>query len=58
MISSAVLVGPGLFHHYLAETNEDSPMVLQRADQAFAISFAISLFIATGLSLVAAFLVS
>lgn len=53
-----MLVGPGLFHHHLGETGEDSPTVLQHVDQAFATSFAISLFIATGLSLVAAFLVS
>lgn len=58
LILSAFLVAPGLFHDHLARTGENSPMVVDHAEEAFTSSFAIALVGATVTSLVAAGLVS
>ena len=58
LIATAILVAPGLFHNHLAAAGVDSPDVQLHAEEAFASSFAISAAVATGVSLVAAGLVS
>lgn len=58
LIATAVLVAPGLFHNHLGAAGVDSPEVQMHAEEAFASSFAISVAVATGVSLVAAGLVS
>ena len=58
LVVAAVLVAPALFSEHLARTGEDSPMVQQHAEEAFASSFAISLTLATVAALTAAGLVS
>ncbi len=58
LVVAAVLVAPTLFSEHLARTGEDSPMVQQHAEEAFASSFAISLALAMVAALTAAGLVS
>lgn len=58
LVVAAVLVAPVLFSEHLARTGEDSPMVQQHAEEAFASSFAISLAVAMVAALTAAGLVS
>lgn len=58
LIAAAVLVAPGLFHYHLAQTGETDPEVQHHAEEAFATSFAISLLLATLVSLIAAGVVS
>lgn len=55
---AAALVAPALFSEHLARTGEDSPVVRQHAEEAFASSFAISLALAMVAALTAAGLVS
>lgn len=58
LIAAAALVAPGLFTYHLAQTGETDPLVRSHAQEAFAISLAIALLIATVISLVAAGAVS
>ncbi|MDI1288628.1 MAG: HAMP domain-containing sensor histidine kinase [bacterium] len=58
LIATAVLVAPGLFHNHLGAAGVDNPEVRMHAEEAFASSFAISVAVATGVSLLAAGLVS
>ena len=58
LVVAAVLVAPALFSEHLARTGEDSPMVQQHAEEAFASSFAIALTLAVVAALTAAGLVS
>lgn len=58
LIATATLVAPGLFHNHLAAAGVESPDVQMHAEEAFASSFAISVIVATAVSLVAAGLVS
>ncbi|HEX2705048.1 MAG TPA: HAMP domain-containing protein, partial [Candidatus Lustribacter sp.] len=58
LVVAAALVAPALFSEHLARTGEDSPVVRQHAEEAFASSFAISLALATVAALTASGLVS
>jgi two-component system, OmpR family, sensor histidine kinase BaeS len=58
MIAAAVLIGPALFHQHLAMTGEDSPAVVDHAEEAFTSAFALSLVFATVASLITAGVVS
>lgn len=58
MIAAAVLIGPALFHQHLAMTGEDSPAVVDHAEEAFTSAFALSLVFATLASLITAGVVS
>ena len=58
LLAATALIAPGLFHDHLAMTGEDSPAVVDHAEQAFASATAVSITLATLASLLAAGLVS
>ncbi|CAB5004638.1 MAG: HAMP domain-containing protein [Actinobacteria bacterium] len=58
LVVSAMLVAPGLFHDHLTQVGVNTPDVQLHAEEAFASSFAISVAVATVVSLLAAGLVS
>ncbi len=58
MVATAAIVGPRLFTDHLRHTGEDSPMVIDHAEQAFASSFAIAIGVSLLMALVTAGLVA
>lgn len=54
LVVTAALVGPGLFTDHLRHIGEDSPMVIEHAEQAFVYAFAISLGVAMIVALLTA----
>jgi len=58
MVATAAIVGPRLFTEHLRHTGEDSPMVIDHAEQAFASSFAIAIGVSLLMALVTAGLVA
>lgn len=58
LVVTATLVAPGLFHEHLTHVGVNAPDVQVHAEEAFASSFAISVAVATVVSLMAAGLVS
>jgi signal transduction histidine kinase len=58
LITTALLIAPGLFTHHLEMTGEDSAIVQQHAREAFISSFGIAMATGIGLSLIAATIVS
>jgi signal transduction histidine kinase len=58
MVITAAIVGPPLFAEHLRHTGEDSPMVIDHAEQAFASSFAIAIGVALLVAVATASLVS
>lgn len=58
LITTALLVAPGLFSHHLEMSGEDSPTVQEHAREAFISSFTIAMAAGIVLSLIAASLVS
>jgi signal transduction histidine kinase len=58
MVATAAIVGPQLFTEHLRHTGEDSPMVIDHAEQAFASSFAIAIGVSLLMALITAGLVA
>jgi two-component system sensor histidine kinase BaeS len=58
LVATAAIVGPRLFTEHLRHTGEDSPMVIDHAEQAFASSFAIAIGVSLLMALVTAGLVA
>ena len=58
LIAAALIVAPALFHYHLGQTGEADSQLQRHTEDAFTTSIAISLLIATTVSLIAAGLVS
>jgi len=58
LIAAAWVVAPALFHYHLGQSGQADSQVQQHTEEAFTTSFAISLLVATTMSLIAAGLVS
>lgn len=58
LVLTAIVVAPGLFHEHLMSAGVESADVQLHAEEAFASSFAISVAVATAVSLIAASLMS
>ena len=58
MVATAAIVGPRLFTEHLRHTGEDSPMVIDHAEQAFASSFALAIGVSLLMAVITAGLVA